>query len=625
MVGLDGGRGSSLFLEGLMAIDDRLDCPCTHDSPRSDGVWPSFASGWALEPGSDSEADQEAIPLARMIDVVVVQRLMDDFHRLTNIPMAVLDLQGRVLVGVGWQRICTDFHRRHRPTCEHCIESDTTLTAGTPLGEFKLYKCLNGMWDVATPLYVGGEHVGNVFTGQFFFDDEEVDRVAFRRRAREHGFDEQEYLAALAEVPRFSREEIDAALSFLLNLARTLSNLGCCNLRLSTAMRERESLIRSLQDSKALLDAAEGMAHLGSWELHVPTGKLTWSREVYRIFGLPTSFAASYEAFLEVVHPEDRVLVDEAYRGSLERGEASYRIRHRVVRGDAGEVRWVDEECRHERDEAGVPIRSVGTVLDVTDRVTYEAELRASHAAVVDRDRHKDEFLAMLSHELRNPLMPMRLSVDIMKEVEPGSARDLRARAVLDRQIDHMSRLVDDLLDATRVARGKIELRWEVVDVDELARTVAEDHLQVFMARGLELVLERAPGPVRVFGDRARLAQVLGNLLHNAVKFCETGGATVSVGRREGGWVLLRVRDTGPGIDREVLPHLFERFAQGPVRIDRVKGGLGLGLALVKSVVELHGGRVEVGSPGIGTEMQVWLREVPEGDASLVPRGQDAR
>ena len=156
------------------------------------------------------------------------------------------------------------------------------------------------MWDIATPLLVGGKHVGNLFSGQFFFEDEPVDRELFRSQARRYGFDEQEYLAALDAVPRLSRESVDTGMAFFMKLARMLSQLSYGNIQLARSLEERDRLMESLHQSGERLNRAQEIAHLGSWELDLANGVLTWSDEVYRIFGLqPQEFGATYEAFLE--------------------------------------------------------------------------------------------------------------------------------------------------------------------------------------------------------------------------------------------------------------------------------------------------------------------------------------
>ena len=168
---------------------------------------------------------------------------MDDFYALAHIPMAVIDRQGKVLVGEGWQDICTRFHRVHPETCAHCIESDTQLTAGVPVGESRLYKCKNGMWDIATPIVVAGEHLGNVFSGQFFFADEALDYALFRAQARRYGFDERSTWTPSRPLPRLTRGAVQTGVQFLVELATMLSQLGYSNLKLARSEREGERLL----------------------------------------------------------------------------------------------------------------------------------------------------------------------------------------------------------------------------------------------------------------------------------------------------------------------------------------------------------------------------------------------
>ncbi len=170
-------------------------------------------------------------PLEELLDIPAIQTLMDDFYLLTKIPMALLDISGKVLIGVGWQTICTRFHRVHAETSRHCFESDTQLTTDVLPGEFKRYKCKNNMWDISTPLYLAGRHVGNLFAGQFFFEEEEIDYELFRCQARRYGFDEGEYLAALDAVPRLSQENIETGMRFFAKLAHFLSEYAFKTIR----------------------------------------------------------------------------------------------------------------------------------------------------------------------------------------------------------------------------------------------------------------------------------------------------------------------------------------------------------------------------------------------------------
>jgi PAS domain S-box-containing protein len=197
------------------------------------------------------EGDIGTLDLADVIDVQAVQSLVDDLYNLSGFPVGIIDLKGRVLIGAGWQDICTKYHRVNPDTCRHCIESDTQLSAGVPVGEFRVYKCKNNMWDIATPIVVGGQHVGNIFSGQFFFEGETPDLDLFRAQAKRYGFDEDEYLAALGRVPRFSRETVKAGMSSFAKLANMLSLLSYSNIKLARSLTERDSLTRSLRESEA--------------------------------------------------------------------------------------------------------------------------------------------------------------------------------------------------------------------------------------------------------------------------------------------------------------------------------------------------------------------------------------
>jgi signal transduction histidine kinase/CheY-like chemotaxis protein len=232
-----------------------------------------------------------------------------------------------------------------------------------------------------------------------------------------------------------------------------------------------------------------------------------------------------------------------------------------------------------------------------------------------EADRRKDQFLAMLGHELRNPLAPLRNAVEVLRMQGAEPATVAWARDLIDRQTAHLTHLVDELLDASRIARGKIRLQRQGLDLAVLVRASAQDHRPELESAGLTLEVDTPPGPVWVNGDGVRLAQVIGNLLNNARKFTDRGGrVTVSL-RQAVGQAVVGVRDTGIGIDPAVLPGLFQVFNQVPTSLDRSQGGLGLGLALVKGLVELHGGGVSAASdgPGRGTEISFRL-PVAEGE-----------
>jgi len=260
---------------------------------------------------------------------------------------------------------------------------------------------------------------------------------------------------------------------------------------------------------------------------------------------------------------------------------------------DDGTTRDLFGNATPMRSPDGVVRGAVGAFVDVS-------ELRRAEARLLEADRRKDEFLAILSHELRNPLMPIRTSLYLLERGEAGSDTVRRAMATMTRQVQHLARLIDDLLDVTRITRGKMDLRREPMVLQEVAARAVEDHAAAAEGAGLTLTSELAPAPLRIDGDATRLAQVIGNLLGNAIKFTPAGGRVRLQVAREGAEAVVRVTDTGVGIGPEIAARLFEPFAQADHTLERSRGGLGLGLALVKLLVEMHGGRVGMRSEGDG-------------------------
>ncbi|HEX7184166.1 MAG TPA: PAS domain S-box protein [Thermoanaerobaculia bacterium] len=266
-----------------------------------------------------------------------------------------------------------------------------------------------------------------------------------------------------------------------------------------------------------------------------------------------------------------------------------------LVRGDGGRV--------------AVEYRAVANVLPGLHLAVLNdvSERRRTEEALREAARRKDEFLAMLGHELRNPLAPIRNCLHVMKQSNATESQVERARDTIERQVVHLTRLVDDLLDVSRISQGKILLRKERLDLVELVRATVEDHRGALAAAGLALELDFPSGPLWVSGDPTRLSQSVGNVLHNAGKFTDRGGRVTVAIRREGRTVVVAVRDTGIGIEPEVLGKLFEPFSQAPPGLDRSRSGLGLGLALVRRLIALHGGAVEASSEGIGRGAEIRL------------------
>jgi signal transduction histidine kinase len=389
---------------------------------------------------------------------------------------------------------------------------------------------------------------------------------------------------------------------------------------LAREIASRKRAEAALLNRETELKVAQRIAHVGSWSWIVGTGRLEASEEVFRIYGRDPSQPIPLNDSEELRRhytPEGWERRAEAFRKALADGLPWERDEQ--ILGLDGTVRWVHFRGEVERDEGGRIVKLRGTIQDVSDRKRAEEALR-------EADRRKDEFLGMLSHELRNPLAPIRNSIYILEHAEAGSPQVQRAHAVIRRQTQHLTRLVDDLLDVTRIARGKIELRRTRVDLREVVLRAAED-FRLFEERGVSFHTAVGGAALWADADATRLTQVIGNLLHNAAKFTSPGDEVILSLEGDGRDAEIRVRDTGAGIDRALLPHVFEAFVQGPPTLARTDGGLGLGLALVKGIAELHGGgaRAESAGQGQGTTFVVRLPLVAGATAPEPRRGGDVR
>lgn len=247
--------------------------------------------------------------------------------------------------------------------------------------------------------------------------------------------------------------------------------------------------------------------------------------------------------------------------------------------------------------------------------------------ALKDASRRRDEFISMLAHELRNPLAPIRNALHVLQLRSDDGATVRRAQEVMDRQVQHLAQIVDDLLDVARITRGKLELRRERLDLGRTVRQCVEDHRGVLEAAGLAVQVCVPEMPVWVEGDATRLAQALGSVLENAAKFTPAGGeVAVRLSTDDpDGRAVLTVRDTGIGIEPEMLPHIFETFSQADRSLDRPTGGLGLGLSVARGVLELHGGTIEAASDGMGQGSTFTLRLPREQELPALAREASAQ
>ena len=356
------------------------------------------------------------------------------------------------------------------------------------------------------------------------------------------------------------------------------------------ALRASESRLRKLADAMPQVVWMAG-----------PDGRLDYINErITELSGVRRLDDGTW-SWADVLVPDDRDATIEAWATAVRNG-TPYEIAHRLIRTD-GTVHWYLSRGVPVRDDDNRIVRWFGTTTDI------ESQKRAEEA-VREADRHKTDFLAWLSHELRNPIGIIHTSLALIDRAGVASEHAQRALPVIQRQVTQVDRLLQDLLDIARISKGKILLRRESIELNEIVRTAGEDHRQMFEHEGIEFDVKVANEPLRGCVDRTRIAQAVGNLLQNAAKFTPTGGHVVlSLDAAENNTAIIEVRDNGAGLDPDMLAKVFEPLVQDVRTIHRSRGGLGLGLALVKELADLHGGTVSAssGAPGGGAVFTIRL------------------
>ncbi|MEP7117096.1 MAG: PAS domain S-box protein [Acidobacteriota bacterium] len=386
-----------------------------------------------------------------------------------------------------------------------------------------------------------------------------------------------------------------------------------------TARQRSERSLRATEERMRLATEATGV---GIWEWNVPAGQVHWDAEMFRIYGVEPTLdgLVGYADWVSAVVAADAVEHERSLQAAVARGGGGSSSRHtfRILRARDGACRHIESVATVRANRSGAIEWVVGTNLDITERALMAQALQ-------DTDRRKDEFLATLAHELRNPLAPIRTGLSVLAQEGRDGPHFERVRSMMERQVGQLVRLIDDLMDVSRITSGKFTLRRERIDLADTIANAVETSRPLVEQMSHCLTVSLPPQPVVLDADPLRVAQVVVNLLQNAAKYSDRGGRidlTVTV---EGSDVRIAVKDTGVGIAADQLPHLFAMFAQIERSISRAQGGLGIGLSLSKRLVEMHGGRIDVTSagPGRGSEFVVRLPTVPAdtaADAAPAPR-----
>ena len=549
-----------------------------------------------------TSSNPATIDLQSLIDVEKIQSIMDDFYALTGMVTAILDLKGQVLESTGWQDICTKFHRANPETARNCTDSDLFLASHLKPGECVDYKCKNGLWDVVTPLYIGGRHMGNIYSGQFFYDDEQIDESFFAKRADLHGFDKDAYLQALARVPRYRRKTIRHLMDFLIKFTAYVSEVSLANSQYAQEIRERK---RVEQERERLMTAIS----------QVGESIIVTDADGIIQYVNPTVETVSGYTSQEVVGKTPRMFQsgkqdNEFYRQLWQTISSGHTWTGRIVnKRKDGTLYTEATTISPVRDALGDIVNYVAVKRDITDHLRLEHQFhQAQKMESVGR------LAGGVAHDFNNGLSVImgytELALDRMAESDPLYAN---LQEIL-KAANHSKDITRQLLAFARkqtVAPKILDLNATVESMLKmLRRLIGEDIDMAWLP-------DSGLWPIRI--DPAQVDQILANLcvnardaiagvgkltietqtIHLGPDFCSHHPDAVS-----GDYVLLSVSDDGSGMDSDTLDHIFEPF----FTTKALGKGTGLGLSTVYGIVKQNNGFIDaVSRPGQGTTFKLYF------------------
>lgn len=568
-------------------------------------------------PGQTSKESEvqaeDQIELAHLIKQKDIQKLMDDFYKLTGIGGALLDLKGKVIASVGWHDICTRFHRAHPETAMNCMESDKALTRDIKPGSMKIYRCKNNMIDVAMPVMVGDTHVGNLFSGQFFFEDQPPDIQVFQDQARRFGFDEREYLDALSRVKLWNRGTIETAMNFYAHLAEVISSIGYANLKLENVLKKQKQLVATVSASEKRFARAMEVTQDGLWDWDIATDEVYYSPGYAHMLGYKSTEVPKHlSSWLDLIHPEDKEAALTANMDCIENRCDAFSVEFRMQARDGNWI-WIKGRGKaFGRDKEGRALRMVGTHTNITERKNAEEIQKKMQGQLVQAQ--KMESVGMLAggiaHDFNNLLHAISGNVHLMARDKPEDHPDSKRIKSINKSIKRAGQLVSKLLIFSR----KAETHRKMLDLNHEVREAAAI-LERTIPRMISIELNLSSDNPLINADAVQVEQVILNLSSNAADAMPDGGRLLIETKKvhvdkdryldlaPGDYVALSVSDTGLGMDKETMQKIYEPFFT-------TKGagqGTGLGLASVYGVVKAHNGHITCYSePGQGTMFTIY-------------------
>jgi PAS domain S-box-containing protein len=569
--------------------------------------WPAHK----IESGMNSEIHIPEVELDSIINVDEIQSIMDEFCHLTNMVTAILDLKGKVIEATGWQDICTKFHRINPKTALNCTESDLFLAKNLKPGEYVSYKCKNGLWDVVTPLYVENKHLGNIYTGQFFYDDDHIDEEFFIKQAEACGFDKDSYLDAFRRVPRYNRETISHLMNFLVKFTTYISKIGYFNIQLEKEMRERKLAEEALKETET---------YLRTLIRTIPD--LVWMKDEQGIYLFSNS---RFESFFgakdkDIIGKTDYDFVDKELADFFRNHDKAAIAKGKPSKNEE-EVTFADDGHREILETIKTPIyRNDGQLVgvlgigrDITERKRAEEEKEKLQGQL--QHTQKLESIGTLAggvaHEINNPINGImnyaQLIIDRLEKDHPLS----EFAGEIIHETERVATIVRNLLTFAREEEGTYSPAW----LKDIVGNTMSLIQAVLKQDQISLEVDIPEDLPEIKCRSQQIQQVIMNLMTNArdalnekysgydenKKIAISSSLFKKNGKR---WIRTTVEDHGVGIEPDIKERIFDPFYTTK---DRTVG-TGLGLSISYSIVKDHHGELRVESePGQYTKFHMDL------------------
>ena len=542
------------------------------------------------------------LELNDILDVESLQSVIDSFNELTGYGISIADLKGNVLVSAGINRICAEFHRSNPESVKNCVRSDTELSTGVEPGVFKTYKCLNNMWEVVTPLIVGDRHLGNLFLGQFIFEDEIPDYEIFKKQAKTFGFDETDYLKALDEAPRFSWESLNEIMTFYTKLADLISSLSYSNLKNKLALEKQKVIEKALMDQEQFFKMFVEQSN----DIIVFLDENGEQKYISPAIEKYTGFTPEelMKSFTDVIHRDDVEKIRKEFRNLVENPEYTKKVEYRHICKDGG-YRHFETVARNYLDDPNIN-GIVANIRDVTDRKKAEKQ----NALLLEQVQKTEKLESLgilaggIAHDFNNLLSGIFGYVYLANQ----SCEDSETSEYLEKTLSIFDRAKSLTQQLLTFSRGGAP----VLRTGRLQKTIKDAVSFALSGSNVSASYDVQEDLKLCDFDHNQISQVVENLVINAVHAMKNGGrihisaSNVVIGDGQdlepGEYIRIDFKDNGPGIKEEVLKNIFDPFFTTKSK------GSGLGLSVCFSIIEKHGGTILVESEeNTGTTFSIFL------------------